>query len=60
MSSNKNAANGEFISPKKIFVFSQSSKRLKELVLVIAISLQRGEVRFENPYCHIIIEKIWS
>ena len=27
VSSNKNAANGEFISPKKIFVFSQSSKR---------------------------------
>ena len=27
ISSNKNAANGEFISPKKIFVSSRSSKR---------------------------------
>ena len=37
-------------------------KDVKELILMIAISLQHGEgnVHVESPYFHIMIEKVWS
>ena len=52
ISSNKNAANGEFIFPKRIFVFLQSSKRCKRTRPRDSHPLQREEenVHVENPY----------
>ena len=43
VSSNKNAANGEFIFRKKFLFPHEVQKGVKELVLVIAVSFQQGE-----------------